>query len=291
MLWFVLRKLAVTIATVVLTAVLTYALLSAAPGAVPEANGMLGWLGHALVGDFGRAANSSSVGGLIAARLAVTVPLAVLALLLATIIGGGIGYLAALRPGSIGDKALSALAEIGIASPNFWLGMMLALLLATTLHWLPPGGFVPWQDNAGAALISLLLPALALALPAAGALALRSRNVLADVRGSGFVRGLQARGLTAGEAMLRHGLPYAALRIAAGLGAQAMAIIAGSVIVETVFYLPGLGRLILDALAAHDLAVVRAGLVVLVLLIAGAAFLSTLGASLADPRSRVERPL
>ena len=278
------------VATVVLTAVLTYALLSAAPGAVPEANGMLGWLGHALVGDFGRAANGGSVGSLVAARLAVTVPLALLALVLAILIGCGIGYLAALRPGSIGDRALSALAEIGVASPNFWLGMVLALLLATTLHWLPPGGFVPWQDNAGAALTSLLLPALALALPAAGALAVRSRDVLSETAVSGPVRGAQARGLTAREAMLRLGLPYAALRIAAGIGAQAMAIIAGSVIVETVFYLPGLGRLILDALDARDLAVVRGGVVVLVLLIAGAAFLSALGATLADPRSRVERP-
>src|SRR4051794_1618583 len=104
MLWFVLRKLAVFVATVLVTAVLAYALLAAVPGTLPEPNGMLGWLGHALVGDFGRTANGSSVGGQIAARLAVTVPLALLALLLAIIIGGGIGYLAALRPGSVGDK-------------------------------------------------------------------------------------------------------------------------------------------------------------------------------------------
>jgi peptide/nickel transport system permease protein len=289
MLWVVLRKLAVLIATVLVTAVLTYALLAVAPGAVAEPNGMLGWLGHALVGNFGQAADGSSVGGLIAARLAVTVPLALLALILTTIIGGGIGYFAARRPGSVGDRVLQGLAAFGIAAPNFWLGMVLSLLFATMLHWLPPGGFVPWQDNAGAALLSLLLPALALALPVAGPLAIRTRDVLVDTRASGSLRGAQIRGLTAQEAMRREGLPYAALRIAASLGGAAATIIASSVIVETVFYLPGLGRLILDALGTHDLALVRGGLVVLVLLICGAVFLSALGTALADPRSRPER--
>jgi len=251
---------------------------------------VLGWLGHALVGDFGRAADGGAAGAEIAARLAVTVPLALLALILAVIIGGGAGYVAALRPGSVGDKALVGLAELGIAAPNFWLGMVLSLLFAMLLRWLPPGGFVPWQDSVGGALVSLLLPALALALPVAGGLALRTRDAVAMARMSGPVLGARARGQTAREAMRREGVPAAMLRVASGLGAAAANIVAATVIVETVFYLPGLGRLILDALTAHDLATIRGGIVVLILLAAGAAFLLSLAAGWADPRLRAGRP-
>ena len=180
------------------------------------------------------------------------------------------------------------MAEIGIATPNFWLGMVLVLAFATGLHLLPPGGFVPWGDNFGGALVSLILPALALALPAAAVLAIATRDALVEARTAGYAIAAQARGLTAHEAFTTHGLRTASLPVLQALAVQCAAIVAGTVIVENVFYVPGLGRLILDALNAHDLAIVGGGLVVLVLLISGTMFLLQLALVWADPRLRAE---
>src|SRR3954470_10506430 len=181
MLRFTLRKLATLLVTVLITVWLVFALLS------PAAS-FLGWLGHMLIGDFGTSASvRGSVGGLIAARLAVTVPLALLAMLLAALIGAGVGGLAALRPDSAGDRVVTVLAAILTGAPNFWLGMVLGLALAGGLHWLPTGGFVPWQQNFGSALLSLLLPALALALPVGCALAIEMRDALVAARRSDYV--------------------------------------------------------------------------------------------------------
>ena len=286
MLWFILRKLAAFIATVLVTAWLIYAVLGASPGTQPQ-GGFFGWLAHALIGDFGISTSlSQPIGRLIAGRLAVTVPLALLAMVVATVVGLGIGYLAALRPGRWSDKALTTLAEIGVATPNFWLGMVLVLALATGLHWLPPGGFVPWQDNFGGALLSLILPALALALPAAAALAIAARDALAEARGAPYAVAAQARGLTARETFMTHGLRTASLPVLRALAVQCGVIVAGTVVVENVFYVPGLGRLILDALTAHDLAIVGGGLLVLILLASGTTFLLQLSLVWADPRLR-----
>ena len=285
MLWFALRKLAAFAATVLITAWLIYAVLAASPGA-PQA-GFFGWLMHAVTGDFGVSSSTSQpIGDLIGGRLAVTVPLALLAMLAAAIVGLGVGYLAALRPGRWSDKALTALAEIGIATPNFWLGMVLVLAFAMGLHWLPPGGFVPWQDNVGGAIVSLILPALALGLPAAAALAIVTRDALAAARSAAYAVAAQARGLTAHEAFATHGLRTALLPVLQALATQCTGIIAGTVVVENVFYVPGLGRLILDALATHDLAIVGGGLLVLILLMSGTLFLLQLGLAWADPRLR-----
>jgi peptide/nickel transport system permease protein len=285
MLWFALRKFAAFVAIVLVTLWLIHALLAAAGG--QQFGGFFGWLGHALIGDFGvAAADGQSIGGLVAARLAVTVPLALLAMLLAAIIGAGIGYLAARRPGRMLDHALTALAEIGGATPNFWLGMVLVAIFATGLHWLPTGGFVPWQRNVGGALLSLLLPALAVALPVAATLALKVRDAVAAARVAPYVLAAEARGLTAEHSFRREALPAAALVVLAWAVPQAATAIVGTIIVENVFYLPGLGRLILDAVGARDPALVAGALAVLTLLTTGATFLMQLGARWADPRRR-----
>lgn len=286
MLWFVLRKFAAFVATVLVTVWLIYAVLSAAAGAHPE-GGFFGWLGHMFTGNFGVSTSlSQPIGALIATRLAVTVPLALFAIVLAALVGLGVGYLAALQPGRWSDKTLTALAEIGIATPNFWLGMVLVLAFAAGLHLLPPGGFVPWGDNFSGALVSLILPALALALPAAATLAMVTRDALTGARRADYAIAAQARGLTAHEAFVAHGLRTASLPVLQALTTQCAAIVAGTVIVENVFYVPGLGRLILDALTAHDLATVGGGLVVLVLLISGTTLFLQLSLVLADPRVR-----
>lgn len=286
MIWFVLRKLLALVAIVLLTAAIAWWSLAGLPDAGAKAD-FFSWLGHLLVGNFGVAATGEAVGPALVSRLAVTAPLALLAILLTTVVGFGLGWLAALRPGAIGDRLLMGLSDLGIATPNFWLGMMLALAFAGGLHWLPPGGFVPWQDSVVAALASLILPALALAASTAAALALAVRSALVDAADAPAVLGAQARGATRREAVRRSRLP-ALLPLGRTLSRQFAAVIGGTVIVENVFYLPGLGRMILDAVTARDLATVRAGLVVLVLLIAGTLSLTQIAFGWLDPRRRGE---
>jgi peptide/nickel transport system permease protein len=289
MIWFVIVRLGQLLATVIVTALLAYWLCGSTPGTGEVTGGAFGWLGHLLVGDFGSTA-SGSIGNALGGGLAVTIPLVLLAMLLAAAIGGGVGWAAAMRSGSPTDRTLGALAAIGVAIPSFWLGMLLVVVFASSLHWLPAAGFVPWQANVLQVIASLLLPALALAGPAAAAIAFDARTALSRARLSLPVEAAQLRGLDAAAAFRQHGLRLALIELAPRLWRQAAAIIAGSMIVENVFSLPGLGRLILDAVIAHDDAVLRAGLLVLVLLIAGTVFLIRVGAGSVDPRLTAETP-
>jgi peptide/nickel transport system permease protein len=281
MIWYAARRFAGFVLTVIVAAALDYLLLRLAPAEFVPPDQFFEWLGRMLTGDSGTAQIGSA--------LAVTIPLTLIALLLAAAIGTGLGVWAARQPGSIADKALQVLIEIGVATPNFWLGMLLVLLFSSILRWLPPGGFVPWQDNPLAALSSLLLPALAVALPQAAVLARAVRLALVDAGASAYVLAAQGRGLTAKAALQRHGLRNALLAVLGAIGPQLASLIAGTLIVENVFYLSGLGRLIFDAVAARDLTTVRSGVFVLVLGLAGAMFLARLCVGWADPRLRARR--
>jgi len=272
--------------------------INATPGAVASLQAQLGldvpgwqrffgFLGGVFIGNLGPStAMGQPVGALIAGALGVTVPLMLLAIVLSAGIGLPTGVLAARRHGSILDTALTTLVRIGTALPNFWFGMLLVLLFSVALRWLPPGGFVPWSENPLAAAASLVLPALALALPLAAALTQQTRAALVDVQASDYVRAALAKGMTASEAVHRHGLRNALLPLLGLLGLQVAWLVAGTVIVETVFYLPGLGRLIFDAIAARDLILIRGSVAILVLLISGTMFVAELGVAWADPRLR-----
>ena len=250
----------------------------------------LGFAGGLFIGNLGPSATTGQpVGGLIGGTLGVTIPLTLFAMILAVGIGLPAGYAAARRRGSILDTALGVLARIGVAVPNFWFGMLLVLLFAITLRWLPPGGFVPWGENPLSAFASLILPALALALPLAAVLAQSMRASLIDVQESDFIRTARAKGLTTQEAVRRHGLRTALLPVLNILGLHLAWLIAGTVVVENVFYLPGLGRLIFDAINARDLFLVRGSVGVLVLLMLGTVFLVEFGAAWIDPRLRSRR--
>ncbi len=310
MIWFISRTLLGLLATLLVAAAIIFFALDLLPGdparfmlglnATPDALAALqqqlhldrspperffSWLGSMLKGDFGTSvARGEAVAAMIAGRLAVTLPLALLAMLLSAAIGVGAGLAAALRRGTLIDRGVMALARLGMAVPNFWLGMLLVLLFSLLLRWLPPGGFVPWMVNPGAAFASLVLPAMALALPLAATLAHAVRTAIADVASADFMRLSRAKGLTAREALWRHGLPNAALPLLSLLALHFAWLVASTVIVENVFYLPGLGRLIFDALADNDLVVIRAALLVLVLAMSVTTFLIRLAAVWVDPR-------
>jgi peptide/nickel transport system permease protein len=312
MIWYVSKKLLGLAATLLVAAALIFVALDLLPGdparfilgvnATPDAVAALqqqlgldrpplerfgGWLGGMLVGDFGTSyTQGAPVGALIAGRLDVTLPLTLIAMLLSIALGLPLGIAAARRRGSPLDTGLMVLAQLGVAVPNFWFGMLLVLLFSVTLRWLPPGGFVPWHDNPVAAFNTLILPAIALALPQAAILARVMRTALVDVQGSDFIRTARAKGLTLGEAVWRHGVRNALLPVLTILGLQFAYLVAGTVVVENVFYLPGLGRLILDAISARDLILVRASIIILVLAVIGTMFLTDLAYAWVDPRLR-----
>ncbi len=256
----------------------------------PPLQRFFAWIGGMFVGDFGLSyTQSQPVAELIAGRLGVTIPLTLIAMVLSAGIGLPIGILAARQRGSFADTGLMVLAQLGVAIPNFWFGMLLVLLFAVTLRWLPPGGFVPWGDNPVAAFASLILPSIALALPQAAILARVMRTALVDVQGSDYIRTARAKGLTMSEAVWKHGVRNAMLPVLTILGLQFAYLVAGTVIVENVFYLPGLGRLIFDAISARDLILVRSSVIILVLTVIGTMFLTDLAYAWADPRLRSRR--
>jgi peptide/nickel transport system permease protein len=226
------------------------------------------------------------VAQLIAERMAVTLPLAVLAILLAILIGMPLGVLAASRRGRITDAGVMAFAQAGLAIPNFWFGLLLVLVFAVGLGWLPANGFPGWQAGLGVALKSLAMPALALALPQAAIIARVTRSAMLDTLQEDFVRTARAKGLSEGVTMRRHALRNALIPVVTILGLQFSVLIAGAIIIENVFALPGLGRLVFQAIAQHDLIVVKD----LVMLFAGLAilinFVVELLYGLIDPRLR-----
>jgi peptide/nickel transport system permease protein len=248
------------------------------------------WIMGMARGDFGLShTQRMPVAELIAQRLAVTLPLTLIAMIVSMAIGLPIGILAAMRRGKATDTALMVLAQTGVAIPNFWFGMLLTLVFAVGLRWLPTGGFVPWDENGWAALRGLILPGLALALPQASILARVMRTALVDVAGQDFIRTARAKGLTRGEALWRHGVRNALLPVLTILGLQFAFLIAGTIIVENVFYLPGLGRLIFTAISERDLILVRGATMVLVIATTATMLVVDVLYALVDPRLRGQR--
>lgn len=277
------------VATLLVAAVLIYFVLALTP--VPEAaapSDFFGWLGGMLVGNFGASDTQGfAIGPLLAERLAVTLPLVLLAFLPAVFLGLPLGYVAARRSGTWIDKLLSGTAAFGTGFAGPWLAMLLVLLFASALKWLPPGGFIPWLQSPLGAFGSLVLPALALALPLAGALALSMRGALVTALNVPMMQTAHVLGVSTREAVRAHALPNALAAVAATLSLHVALLVPASVIVENVFYLPGLGRLIYTALADRDVTSLRAGLVALVALTALARFGAGLVYAWLDPRSRV----
>lgn len=312
MIGYILRRLVALVLTLLAAALVIFLVLEVLPGdpaavtlglnASPEALNALHaemgldkpaplrfllWLGGLATGDLGLSYTYRvPVAQLIAERMAVTLPLAVLAILLAILIGMPLGVLAASRYGKMADAGVMAFAQAGLAIPNFWFGLLLVLVFAVGLGWLPANGFPGWQAGLGVALKSLAMPALALALPQAAIIARVTRSAMLDTLQEDFVRTARAKGLSEGVTMRRHALRNALIPVVTILGLQFSVLIAGAIIIENVFALPGLGRLVFQAIAQHDLIVVKD----LVMLFAGLAILINFAVELLygliDPRLR-----
>lgn len=251
----------------------------------------LAWLGGLLVGDFGVSYTYRvPVSALVAERAAVSIPLAILALLLSTAIALGAALLAVWRRGEWAETAVMAAAQIGVAAPNFWVALLLVLIFSTTLGWFGAGGFPGWDAGPGAALGALTLPAFALALPQAAILTRVIRAALLDTLADDYMRTARAKGLSEWAALVGHALPNALIPVLTIIGLQFSFLLAGAVIVENVFYLPGLGRLVFQAITQRDLIVVRSVVMLLVFAAVAIAFIVDLLYAAADPRLRRSSP-
>ncbi len=226
------------------------------------------------------------VSELILSRITVSFPLALLAMTLSTIIAIPLGIMAASHHNKPMDVLVMGFSQLGIAIPNFWFAMLLTLLFSVTLRWLPAGGFAGWDEGYLPAFKSLLLPTIALALPQAAILARVTRSALLEVLKEDFIRTARAKGVTNQGALWKHALRNALIPVVTIMGLQFSFLLAGTIIIENVFYLPGIGRLIFQAISQRDLIVVKN----LVILLAGAViminFFVDLLYAMIDPRLR-----
>jgi peptide/nickel transport system permease protein len=238
-------------------------------------------------GDFGISYTyRTPVSGMILDRLQVSLPLALYALALSTVIALPVGIWAAARRGSLGDAGVMGATQLGVAVPNFWFAMLLVLVFAVTLRWFSAGGFPGWDAGLAAGLKALTLPAIALALPQASILARVMRSALLDTLGEDFIRTARAKGLTRGQVLRRHALRNALIPVLTIIGLQFSFLLAGAIIIENVFFLPGLGRLVFQAISARDLIVVESVVMILVFAVILVTFLVDLAYALVDPRLR-----
>ena len=218
----------------------------------------LQWIGGFFVGDFGNSITYSvPISELLGPRIMVTLPLALLSMLISVVVAIAIGVYAAANRGKTGDTVAMGVAQIGVAVPNFWLALLLILLFALKLAWFPASGFAGWQDGIWNGLRSLILPALALGLPLAAILGRVTRSAVIETLGEDFIRTARAKGLTRSGALWKHAVPNALIPVVTIIGLQFSFLLAGTIIIENVFNLPGVGRLVFQAIAQRDLVTVQ----------------------------------
>lgn len=254
---------------------------------VPKVQRYLIWVGGMLSGDFGISYTYRvPVGQMIADRMWVSLPLALLALMLSTLIAVPVGLFAANRRGTPGDMAVMGLTQFGIAVPNFWFAMILVVIFSVNLRWFSAGGFPGWDAGLLSGLKALTLPAIALALPQAAILSRVMRSALIDVLTEDFIRTARAKGLSRRQTLWRHALRNALIPVLTIMGLQFSFLLAGAIIIEQVFFLPGLGRLVFQSISQRDLIVVESVVMLLVFAVILVNFAVDLAYAAIDPRLR-----
>ena len=247
------------------------------------------WVGGMLRGDFGVSYTyRTPVTELIGDRIWISLPLTLMALALSTVIAIPAGVFAAARRGSAADMGVMGATQVGVAVPNFWFAMLLVLLFSTTLRWVSAGGFPGWDAGVGPALGALALPAFSLALPQAAILTRVMRSALLDTLTEDYITA-RAKGLSERQALWRHALRNALIPVLTIIGMQFSFLLAGAIIIENVFFLPGLGRLVFQGIVQRDLIVVKSVVVLLVFAVVVVTLLVDLTYALVDPRLREGR--
>ena len=312
---FVLRRAATALLTLLLASVMVFGALLVVPGDPvqlilgfqtdpelyaaterrlgldrPPLERYAAWVAGLARGDMGTSVRySEPVSALIISRLPVTLPLVIASTALALLVSLPLGVLAAARRGTLADAAVVAASQAGLAIPSFWLGLLLILLFAVALGWLPSGGFpVAWSQDPVAAARPLVLPVLTLALGQTAGLVRMVRSGVLDVLGQDYVRTARSKGLSEARVVRRHVLRNALVGILTLAGLQFTQLLAGAIVVESVFNLPALGTLALEAVNGKDFPLVQGVVMVLAAAIVTVNLLVDLLYGALDPRIRFD---
>ncbi|MCY1233074.1 Glutathione transport system permease protein GsiC [compost metagenome] len=221
---------------------------------------------------------------LLGPRILVTLPLALLSMAISVVVAIAIGVYAAANRGKTGDTVVMGIAQVGVAIPNFWLALLFILLFALKLAWFPASGFAGWEGGFWNGLHSLILPAFALGLPLAAILARVTRSAVIETLGEDFIRTARAKGLSRSGALWKHAVPNALIPVVTIIGLQFSFLLAGTIIIENVFNLPGVGRLVFQAIAQRDLVTVQTLVTLLAASVITINFLVDLVYGYLDPR-------
>ena len=247
----------------------------------------LDWATGLLRGDLGSSyLTGDTVAGQIAGRLPVTLWLVGLGMLLAVTLAVPVGMLAAVRRRRLSGVLVSGASQLGLAIPAFWAGILLVLVFAVRLRWFPANGYVPLGTDPAGWASHLVLPVLSLALVQAAVLVRYVRSAFVEVLAEDYLRTARAVGWSYPGALLRHGLRNAALSVVTVLGLQLSTLLVGAIVIESVFALPGLGQLLLNAVAQRDLVMVQGTVMVLVLAVLLINFVVEWSYVIIDPRLR-----
>jgi len=247
------------------------------------------WIKNLLTGRLGKSIRyGKPIGELIASRFAVTGPLALFAIVIALLLGIPLGIFAATHRNRLGDYGVMAFSQFGLAVPAFWAGILLILLFSVKLRWFPAGGFIPWSKSVWGALRSIFLPSFSLGVIHAAVIVRLTRSTLLEVLGEDYIRTARGKGLVERIVLYKHALRNALIPIITLIGLQFASLLGGTIIIENVFYLPGLGRLAYQAISARDLPVVQDVVLLITVLVVGLSVLVDAAYVLLDPRIRLE---
>jgi peptide/nickel transport system permease protein len=307
------RRLAMGVVLVLVVTGLSFLLVSLIPGdparailglqATPEQIGALrrelgldlplyerywDWLRGALQGDFGHSITSSqAVTNILQPRIGVTLSLLFGTLMVSVVVGVALGVASAVRGGALG-RAVDVVSLVGFAIPSFWMGAMLASFFAVKLGWFPASGYVPITESAGGWLKSIALPVLTLSAGGVGFVSKQTRETMLEVLGSEYVRMARASGLSAPSIVLRHALKNASMRVLTVMGLVGVGVLGGTVVIETVFALPGLGGALVDATLRGDFPVVQAIVTYFAIMVVLINLIVDLAYVVVNPRVRVQ---
>ncbi len=245
------------------------------------------WLLHVLQGDLGRSIHQRRpVSELLAARFPVTLELALLSVLTATIVAVPIGIYTAVRPGSIGDFIGNIVALMGVSAPNFWVALLLIILFAVHLRWLPAGGFVRISHNPAEHIERMILPVITLSTALMAVTMRLTRSSMLEVLNEDYVRTARSKGLGQRRIVFVHALKNALIPVVTTVGIQIGRILGGTIVIEIIFSFPGMGKLLLDAIFGRDFPIVQGSVLLITLAFMGINLFVDLTYAVIDPRIR-----
>ncbi|EKX56771.1 Dipeptide transport system permease protein DppB [Rhodobacter sp. AKP1] len=315
MLRFLIRRMVSAVPVLFVVSLVTFAIIAIVPGDVtaelagaeataeqraairdqlglnqPLYQQALRWYGNLLQGDLGHSyLLNMSVTDAVLERLPVTLSLAGLALVLAVVLGVLLGVLAAIRHDSWVDQGTMSVALIGLSVPDFWLGLIMISVFSVGLAWFPTGGYVPFSEDALGWARSMALPSLALAFTQMGVIARMTRSSMLEVMGQDYVRTARAKGMRRHTVVFKHALRNALVPVITVIGVMTGVLLGGAVVIESVFSLPGVGRLIIGAIQRRDFPIIQGGLLITASLFVFVNILVDLAYGWFDPRVRNDR--